>query len=283
MIVLTETTDNIQVVLGGAITISQLRCYASYRDITTSIYLPGRNAVNTNSTTDVNLVPAPGSNTQRVVDTIIIFNQDTASTTVTLKLDANGTEFILITVTLAPNERLEYVDGKGFSVYTSGGALKNSLNQGNNPVGNELNVAVLANDVVNNNAIANTIADVTGLSFPVVAGHLYRFKFTILYSAQATATGSRWSINGPTQSRLVFNSEYSLAATTTTRNPNNLSYDLPAASNATSGSTSSNMAELEGLILPTADGNVIARFASEVSASAITALAGSFVQYQQIT
>ncbi len=43
------------------------------------------------------------------------------------------------------------------------------------------------------------------------------------------------------------------------------------------------IAWLEGLILPTADGTVIARFASEILSSAITALAGSFVQYQQIT
>lgn len=283
MYVLTETTDILQIVLAGAITTNQLRCYASYRDITTSAYTPGRNAVNTNDTTDVDIVASPPSDTQRVIDTITVFNADNANATITIKLDVNGTDFELISVTLGPNERLEYVDGKGFSVYTSGGALKNSLNQGNNPVSSTINMAVLASDVVNANAVANTIADVTGLSFPVVAGHLYRFKFTILYASAATTTGSRWSINGPVQSRLIYMSEYSLASTSTTRNTNNISYDLPAASNATSGSLTSNMAIIEGLILPTDDGDVVARFASEILSSAITALAGSFVEYEQIT
>jgi hypothetical protein len=77
-------------------------------------------------------------------------------------------------------------------------------------------------------------------------------------------------------------SEYSLAATTTTRNANNISYELPAASNATSGATDRTRAVINGLILPSANGNVIARFASEVAASAIVALAGSKVHYQQL-
>jgi hypothetical protein len=77
-------------------------------------------------------------------------------------------------------------------------------------------------------------------------------------------------------------SEYSLAATTTTRNPNNIAYGLPAASNASSGSTTSNRAIVEGMITASADGDVIARFASEVAGSAITALAGSVVYFQQL-
>jgi hypothetical protein len=42
------------------------------------------------------------------------------------------------------------------------------------------------------------------------------------------------------------------------------------------------MAIIEGFILPSAAGTVIARFASEVTASAITALRGSFVQYMAV-
>lgn len=283
MIVLTETTDNLQVVLGGAITTNQLSCLATYRDITTAAYTPGRTVTSTNSTTDVNIVPAPAASTQRVVDTISIYNADTVNATVTIKFDANATEYKLIKVTLGTTERLEYIDGQGFRVLTNSGAIKNSLNQGSNSIGADMNIAVLGSDVTNNNASANTIADVTGLSFPVTTGHMYYFKFTIWYTAAATTTGSRWSINGPTTSTLNFMSEYSLTATTTTRNASVLTYDLPAASNATSGSTGANKAEVEGIIIPTADGDVIARFASEVSSSAIVAKAGSYVQYLQLT
>lgn len=282
MIVLTETTDNLQVVLSGAITTNQLRCYASYRDITTTGYTPGRNATNTNDTTDVNVVAAPAASTQRVIDTLTIYNQDTANAEVTVKLDANGTEYNLVKVTLGTAERLEYVDGMGFSVYTSAGALKNSLNQGNNATSSSMSSAVLGSDVVNNNAVANSIADVTGLSFAVTSGNTYYFKFFIMYTSAATATGSRWTVNGPSNTFLRYKSEYSLTTTTNTNNQGVSAYDTPAACNASSASTGSNTAFIEGFIQPSADGTVIARFASEVSNSAITAKAGSVVYYQQV-
>jgi len=60
------------------------------------------------------------------------------------------------------------------------------------------------------------------------------------------------------------------------------SYDLPAASNATSATTAGNIAIVEGFIQPSANGTVIARFASEIASSAIVAKAGSVCYYQQI-
>lgn len=61
MLVLTETTDNLQVVLAGAITTNQLRCVSSWRDVTASAYTPGRTLINTNSTTDVTVVGSPAA------------------------------------------------------------------------------------------------------------------------------------------------------------------------------------------------------------------------------
>lgn len=279
MIILTEATDNLQIVLGGSVAANQLNCVSSWRDITASAYTPGRTLVNTNNTTDVNIVPAPSS-AQRVVDFISIYNADTANATVTIKHDANGTEYILCKIVLGTLERLEYIDGQGFKIFTSAGALKNSLNQGSNPTSSALSVAVLASDVVNNNATLNTIADVTGLSFPVASGHKYYFWFVIPYTAQATTTGSRWSVNGPAQNFLYFYSTYSLTATTETVNTCS-AYDTPAASSASSLATG-NIAFIQGFINATADGNVIARFASEIANSAITAKAGAVVYYQQV-
>lgn len=140
-------------------------------------------------------------------------------------------------------------------------------------------VSLLA-DVVNNNGVANTIADVTGLKFPVVAGKRYWFRFVIHYDAAATTTGSRWSINGPATTDLNYRSLYSLTTTTETLNQGLAAYDSPAASNATSAATNSNIAIIEGFVLPSASGEIIARFASEVAGSAITALRGSLVQFR---
>lgn len=279
MIILSATTDNLQVVLGGSITTNQLRCFSSWRDITsTPTYTAGRTVTNTNNTTDVNVVPAPAASTQRVVDFINIYNYDTVSATVTVKLDANGTEYILGTWSLNTGERLVYMDGVGFRIFTAAGAEKVSQVA---PATTTLNTVVLAGDVTNNNAVANTIADVTDLSFAVTAGQTYYFEFVIPYTAAATTTGSRWSINGPGSPTLLnYTSEYTLTATTKTLNCAT-AYDIPAASNATS-LTAGNVATIWGFIKPSSDGTVIARFASEVSASAIVAKAGALLRYMRV-
>ncbi len=144
---------------------------------------------------------------------------------------------------------------------------------------------ILTSNATNNNASANTIQNVTGLQFPVVNGGHYWFRFVITYTAAATSTGSRWSINGPTigADGLKYLSRYSLTTASITTNDGLTAYDTPAASNATSASTGSNQAVIEGFIHAGADGNVVARFASEVSASAIVALANmSLVEYRRL-
>lgn len=278
MIVLTATTDKIQAVLGGSVVANQMQCLAFWRDVTTTDFTPGRTLINTNNTTDVDLVESPVLSHQIIVDFISIYNKDTSNQTLTVKFDANGIEYILWKGVLGTGEKLEYSDKTGFVSYTSYGASKQSQFTGtNNPALNTLNLVVLAADVINNNAVANTIANVTGLSFDVTAGQTYYFEFTINYTAALTSTGSRWSITGPTFTRLDYTSEYTL--TTTTKTINNLvAYDLPAASNATS-LASGNIVTIWGFITPSANGTVMARFASEVLSSAITAKAGSILRW----
>lgn len=142
--------------------------------------------------------------------------------------------------------------------------------------------AVLTADRTNNNATANTIADITGLEFPVQSGARYHFRFTIPYTAATTATGSRFSLTGPASpTYLAYRSDYTLTATSRTFNEGLGAYDLPAAANATS-LTSGNLAVIEGIIQPSADGTVKARFASKVSGSAIVAKAGACVQFTKL-
>lgn len=143
------------------------------------------------------------------------------------------------------------------------------------------NRVVLPADVINNNAVANTLADVTGLQFSVVAGQKYRFKFAIAFIAAATTTGSRWVVNGPTLTGLALWSRYTLGATSDTVN-SVAAYNSPAASNLFSASSGCN-AFLEGIIEVSAAGNVVARFASEVASSSITAQGlWSYVEYEPV-
>jgi len=128
------------------------------------------------------------------------------------------------------------------------------------------------------NNITSSYADVTGLSFPVTAGNLYWFKFVIPYNAGATTCGSSWSINGPAQTLLNYRTQNTLTATSETQHC--LGAYNSGAANASSLSTG-NLALIEGLVKPSANGTVIARFLSETS-SGITVQAGAFVWYMAV-
>ena len=281
MIILSATSDNLQAVLAGNVTTSQLQCSTFWRDVTETTYIPGRTVAATNNITDVNIAPAPATSTQRIIDFISIYNADTVNATVTIKLDANGTEYILFKGILGTGEMLQYNDKNGFTVMTIAGAIKQSQMLGaNNAVINVLNSVILSENVINNNAVANTMQDVTGLSFPVTAGETYWFEFVIPYTSAATGTGSRWSIDGPSVTRLNYRSEYTLTATTTTVN-SATAYNIPAANNASS-LTEGNVATIWGIVVPSANGAVIARFASETANTAITALTGATLRWMRV-
>jgi hypothetical protein len=166
-------------------------------------------------------------------------------------------------------------------VPASGGGTANFLRADGTfatPSGTAYRTLVSTNaDVINNNSTANTLADVTGLSFNVIAGNTYRFYAMIPYTSAATNTGSRWTINAPATSLLNYSSRYTLTATSQTVNYAS-AINIPTSCNNTSTSNA-NLAIIEGVIKPSANGTVQIRFASEVANSAITAKAGATLEY----
>lgn len=276
-----KTTDSIKVSLAATVATNQLVCSCDFRDWDSvgNQIADDNNVVLTNNTAQVTLAAAPSSPNVRGVDLFTIYNNDTANAVVTVVVTKSGTDYKKWKITLVPGDTFNFTKLQGAFVTDSNGSIKKTNVLGNSPVSSNLQMTVLGSDVINNNATADTLADVTGLSFAVLAGHRYRFRFNIFYTSAATTTGSRWSISGPgSPTTLNYRSVYSLAGTTVTTN-NASAYDTPAASNATS-LAAGNVAEIFGFIVPSSDGTVIARFASEISSSAITALAGSFVEYQ---
>jgi hypothetical protein len=132
-------------------------------------------------------------------------------------------------------------------------------------------------DVVNSNSTANTLADVTGLFFNVLAGNIYRFYAIIPYTSATTNNGSRWTINAPTSTLLNYTSRYTLSSTSQTINYAS-AINIPTSCNNTS-TTNANIAIIEGIIKPSVNGTVQIRFASELANTAITAKAGASIEY----
>lgn len=136
----------------------------------------------------------------------------------------------------------------------------------------------MTTNFVNAHGVANTLTNITELSFAVTSGTTYKYQAVIYFTTAATTTGSRWTLTGPAMTAFMGQSEYTLTATTSTRNAMVQNTNLPAAANATSAA-GANMAILTGIFRPSANGTVSVAFASEIISSAVTAQAGSTLEY----
>ena len=275
-------SDTLRLVSSAAATLDVVALHAT-TDGAATTKGKTRTAIASASTTVI--VPAPGAGLERTVYDLKIRNRHASLATIVTLQDFDGTTaFELLRVTLGPGEALvydgisgwSYLNAQGISRIASSGGVASPL------VGTE-QIAVLAADVTNNNATANTMQDITGLLFPMVANGRYKFEFFIDYTAAATTTGARFSISSPVgATRLAYYSKYGLSTTSDTWN-NLTAFDQPAAANASSPNTGGNIAIMEGIIQCGASpGDLIARFASEIAASAIVAKAGSFVKWLQL-
>ena len=213
MIILSNTTDNLQVVLGGTVTANQLQCVASWRDITTTDYTAGRTVTNTNNTTDVNLVPAPAASTQRVIDFLSVYNNDTADAVVTIKLDDNGTEYIIWKDVLSGGDAVRYIEGSGFNVYRQYQSIKSFTVHGDAGANFAMTNATLAERFAGNSSRAIFMVDLEGYSqvrmrankqVVGTAGSLFRAKY---YTSYSTTVGNYLQLGASSQV------EFSIAAT----------------------------------------------------------------------
>ena len=174
MLLLTSTSDKLQVVTGSAASVD---VHASWVDYTTTTVTPGRTnttPITTATTTDV--VAAPAASTYRNVKTLHIRNKHaTASTAVTVKHTDGTNALELYSVTLRAGEELSYVEGIGF-VHTEVPAITA--------------VALSADQATS----STTPSEVAGLTVAVGVG-TWKFQYLILYQAALTTTGVRFSVN----------------------------------------------------------------------------------------
>jgi hypothetical protein len=118
MLLLTATTDKLQIITGAAGT---LDVHGSFVDMSNADppvvkgSTSGRQhtAITTATTTDI--VAAPAASTTRNVKTLHIRNKSASTATdVTVQFNQNATLFELWKANLGPGEALEYVEGLGF-------------------------------------------------------------------------------------------------------------------------------------------------------------------------
>lgn len=126
MISLISTTQKLQAVLAGNVTANQLQIDVVFSDENMSgvdTKYATKQTV-TNQTTDVDICAAPQQNFIRNIESISIYNADTATATITVKIDDGGAETIKIKIALATLETAVYEDSTGWTCYTTAGARK---------------------------------------------------------------------------------------------------------------------------------------------------------------
>lgn len=117
MILLTATTDKIQLVTSAAGSIDVTAFYVDRDQSTFAVGLADRQltAITTATTTDI--LAAPSSGKTRNLKQLHVRNKHaTASCDVTILYDANATDYEIYKVTLRAGDMLEYIEGVGWYV-----------------------------------------------------------------------------------------------------------------------------------------------------------------------
>lgn len=281
MLILTQTTDSLQVVLSASAT-TQAQCFVSYRNTTSSAITPLRTVTNTNNTTAVTLVSSPSASNQRVVDYVSIYNANSSDITPTILFNDNGTTYPLFSATIAPGEKIEYHEGSGFSVIGFNGGSKNTIEYSTYNVTVPWTTVVLTSNVINNNATANTYEDITGLSFTASTTGTYWVRLVAITSIVTNNRLGAYAFNGPTAS-LITLAGYVMNSNTTILQNVVANYNSPATALSTiSPNSLRNIYTLEGFLTLTATGTVQARHLCSSASGALTTMAGTNLQYYKV-
>lgn len=126
-------------------------------------------------------------------------------------------------------------------------------------------------------ATAIAAADITGLSFPVTANTHYTYRFLILFQTTATTTGIRLGVTHPAATLTAYTANIPAAADGAAgmySGWGTTSGDLVVGTGAQAINTTY-LATIEGVLLPSANGTLQARYATEVANSAVTVKRGS--------
>jgi hypothetical protein len=126
-----------------------------------------------------------------------------------------------------------------------------------------------------------TLADVTGLGFAVAANSDYEFEFLVLFQSAALTTGIVLALNGPVSPVLLsWRCEIPISATSSALRYGS-TYGVETTGTAVEQINVPRLATIQGVVRNgNTAGIVVARFRSEVAASAVVVKAGALVRWQ---
>lgn len=291
MLFLAGTSETLRVSTDAAT--CSIAVHATWFDLSSGVATPSRtNTATITSATTTTIVGSPSSSTYRNIEAVTIRNKGTTNCRIAV-IHNNGTAVEKFGCILFPDEECHYEDGVGWYVTemkTGYLTSQEDRSVSSTPTVGVLYCRALTADVDASSATANLARTVADLSVPLLSATTFWFRFVVAYTSSATTNGARFMTQGlftvGSTGKLYQKSEYSLTTTSSTVNEGTSSGDIPAAANATSAATGSNMATIEGfIVVPSGheQSTWSLRFSSELaSTNTITVKAGSRVEYMRL-
>lgn len=181
MLLLTSTSDKIQVITGTAVAVD---VHASWVDYNGTVVTPGRTNTKITTATTTDIVASPGASTSRNVKTLHICNVHASSSVLVTLQHTDGTSVIVLEVlTLLAGERISYVEGPGFELYDAAGVLKAPP------------AMVFTQRLATTQSNSTTTAtEVTGLSMASTVG-TFIFEYFLRFQSATGTVGPKLSCN----------------------------------------------------------------------------------------
>ena len=243
--------DKYQLVTSAAAAVDVFAAFVDWLAGAVTPKSPQLTAITTATTTDI--VAAPAASTVRSVKAIHIRNKDaTVATDVTVVIDRSGTDYEIHKVTLQPGEALEWTEATGWFTFAPAPRL-------------DMLKYVTADSV---HATAATFADITGLTFPVIAGRTYALLCALQAITNATTTGAQFAIGGVamTAMRAWGRSVLLGSPTASSTNTTGVATAINTAVMAqTTGAATEQPHEMSAGFTPSASGTFAVRATSEVT------------------
>lgn len=270
MLFLDGTTDKLDLVTSAAATID---VHVSAVDavkagLTAPAAVRQNTAITTATTTDV--LATPAASATRTVKFMSIRNKHaTLACDVTLRINVSATPYEIWKQTLRAGEALVFTEMLGFYVVPL-----SRLDRW---------MYVSGADYVN---ATTSFTDITGLQCPVLNGKRYNFHAMLIHANDATTTGSRFGINGPTLSAIMLATidTVTVSVTAAALSAGAVTAVDTAATAQTTGATANRLGILTGAFTAGADGTFSMRGASEIAVAAgLTVRLGSWLHVWEPT
>ena len=122
--ILNNTTQTLEIVLGSAVTTNQSPVTVDYVAFTSSATTPSVQLSTTNDATSVTILSAPSASTQYKINGITVANKDTLPITVTIEINDNTVKYpVAQSMVLAVGSTLQFTDTRGWFVINASGQI----------------------------------------------------------------------------------------------------------------------------------------------------------------